>query len=132
MVFSQSYTVEDSIKNLLDKFPFISFITYGGNEYLGIIQNCDQYVTNFYDLGRVTTLQERQLFLELGEVWWWESNRLIPINIFMKQDWAPFRYCLRTFNSKDVEIKHGPQVNLRTMAQKRIKRKQIVLVKKVR
>jgi len=124
--------VEDSTKNLLNKFPFISFLTYGGNEYLGIIQNCDQYITNFYDLGRVSTPGERQIFLDLGEVWWWESNRLIPINIFLKTDWAQFRYCLRTFNSKDVEIKHGPQINLRTLAQKRIKRRQIVLVKKLR
>lgn len=84
-----------------------------------------------YDYGKLISASDKQLFLELGEVWWWESNRTIPINIFMKQDWAPFRYCLRTLNSKDVAVIHGPQINLRNLAQKRIKRKQIVLVKKI-
>ena len=98
---------------------------------MGIIQNCDQFITNFYDFGKLLTPEDKQIYLELGEVWWWESNRMIPINIFMKQDWTQFRYSLRTFNSKDVVIMHGPQINLRTMAQRRIKRKQIVLVKKI-
>jgi hypothetical protein len=124
--------VEDSTKILLDKFPFISFLTYGGNEYVGIIQNSDQLITNFYDFGRLTTGTERQTYLDLGEIWWWESNRKIPINLFLKQDWAQFRFCLRTFNSKDVVIVHGPQLNLRELAQKRVKRKQIMLVKKIR
>jgi hypothetical protein len=123
--------MNEKTKQLLDQFPFISFLTYGGNEYLGIIQNCDQFITNFYDFGKLLTPEDKQIYLELGEVWWWESNRMIPINIFMKQDWTQFRYSLRTFNSKDVVIMHGPQINLRTMAQKRIKRKQIVLVKKI-
>ena len=123
--------MDDTTTKLLNQFPFISFLTYGGNEYLGIIQNCDQYITNVYDYGKLISASDKQLFLELGEVWWWESNRTIPINIFMKQVWAPFRYCLRTLNSKDVAVIHGPQINLRNLAQKRIKRKQIVLVKKI-
>ena len=123
--------MDDTTTKLLNQFPFISFLTYGGNEYLGIIQNCDQYITNVYDYGKLISASDKQLFLELGEVWWWESNRTIPINIFMKQDWAPFRYCLRTLNSTDVAVIHGPQINLRNLAQKRIKRKQIVLVKKI-
>lgn len=123
--------MNEETKQILDQFPFISFLTYGGNEYLGIIQNTDQYVTNFYDFGKLASPDDKKVYLELGEVWWWESNRMIPINIFMKHDWLPLRYSLRTFNSKDVVIIHGPQINLRTMAQKRIKRKQIVLVKRI-
>ena len=73
----------------------------------------------------------KKIFLHLGETWWWESNRLIPINVFLKTDWANFRTCLRTMNSKDVEIKMGPYVSLKEMATKRSKRKSITLVRKL-
>jgi hypothetical protein len=69
--------------------------------------------------------------LSLGETWWWESNRLIPINVFLKQDWVNFRVCLRTMNSKDVEIKMGPYVSLKEMAAKRSKRKSITLIRRI-
>lgn len=123
--------MDQNLEKLLKTYPFFSFLTYGGVEYLGIIQNCDQYVTNFYDFGRVTDAAQKSRFLELGEAWWWESNRKIPINLFLKQDWAEFRTCLLTFNSKDVKIVYGPQINLRDLSSKRIKRTQITLIKKV-
>lgn len=47
----------------------------------------------------------------------------------------PFRPIIKTFNSKDVNIVFGPTVNLSEIAEKRIKRKSIQLVrnpKKVR
>jgi len=122
---------ELELKSLLEKYPFISFLTYGKNEYIGIIQNVDQYVTNVYDYSKLVTVEQKNRFLILGEQWWWESNRLIPINIFLKQDWTEFRISLRTFNTKDVVIKFGPQVSISQIANKRIKRKQIVLVKKL-
>lgn len=123
--------MDKDIKKLLDGYPFICFLTYGGNEYIGIIQNSDQYITNFYDFGKLQTGDQKTRYLELGEQWWWESNRLIPINIFLKQDWVPFKFCLRTFNTKDVCVKYGPQINLRDLANKRVKRKSITLVRKV-
>jgi len=49
----------------------------------------------------------------------------------LKQDWSVFRICLRTMNSKDVEIVMGPYVSLKEMATKRSKRKSITLVRKV-
>jgi hypothetical protein len=85
-----------------------------------------------YDISMIKTDVEKSRFLELGEVWWWESNRRIPINIFLKQDMSPFRYTIKTFNSKDVEVVFGPTVNLSDIAEKRIKRKSIQLVRAVR
>ena len=70
-------------------------------------------------------------FLELAEMWWWESNRLIPINVFLKAEWVPFRTVVKTMNSKDVEIKFGPQVSLKEIAAKRSKRRSITLVRKL-
>ena len=121
-------TLRDNIEQNL---PFISVITYGGNEYIGIIINQDQYVTSFYDLNAIRTAQEKELFIEIGEVWWWESNRSIPINIFLKKDWEPFKTYLRTFVNKDLEILHGPVCNLKEMARKKSKRKSITLVRRV-
>jgi hypothetical protein len=78
------------------------------------------------------TPAEQAAFLELGDAWWWESNRLIPINIFLKRDMDLFKYCIVTMNSKDVRIVIGPCVNLNDLSLKRVKRKSIQLVKKPR
>jgi hypothetical protein len=123
--------MDDSYKNLLDQYPFISYLTYGGNEYLGIIQNSDEIITTIYDYGLLKTLEQKSKFLELADQWWWESNRLVPINVFLKHDWAEFKICIKTFNSKDVVIQHGPQISLKEIAQKRSKRRSITLVRKV-
>jgi hypothetical protein len=124
-------TVEDVYKQLLDQYPFISFVTYGGNDYIGIIQNFDDIITTIYDFGALKDPTQKRRFLELGEIWWWESNREIPVNIFLKSDWQIFKPCLRTMNSRDVEIKMGPYVSLREMATKRSKRKSITLIRRV-
>jgi hypothetical protein len=123
--------VEEHYKQLLAQYPFISYLTYGGNDYIGIIQNSDEVITTLYDFGQIKDAELKRVFLELGETWWWESNRLMPINVFLKQDWSMFRVCLRTMNSKDVEIKMGPYVSLKEMATKRSKRKSITLVRKI-
>lgn len=111
-------------------FPFISVVHYGSAEYVGIVINQDQYVTSIYDYQQIKTEEERKLFLEMGEAWWWESNRIIPISIFMKNEMERFRYCIMTMNTKDVNIVLGPTVNLHNIAIKRVKRKMIQLVKK--
>ena len=123
--------MEDSTIQLLNQYPFISYITYGGNDYIGIIQNSDEVITTIYDYAALRTLAQKTLFLELADQWWWESNRLVPINVFLKQDWVEFRVVLKTFNSKDVVIEHGPYVSLKEIANKRSKRRSITLVRKV-
>lgn len=123
--------MDEIYKELLDSYPFLSFITYGGQEYIGIIQNLDDVITSIYDYGMIKFQDQKKLYLELGEQWWWESNRLVPINIFLKTDWVQFRTTLKTFNSKDVVIKYGPILSLKDAAQKRSKKKSITLVRKI-
>jgi hypothetical protein len=123
--------MEDSHKILLDQYPFMSFLTYGGNEYIGVVQNADEFITTIYDYAALRTIEQKTVFLAMADQWWWESNRLIPINVFLKQDWVEFRVCLKTFNSKDVVIQHGPYVSLREIAAKRSKRRSITLVRRV-
>ena len=86
-------------------------------------------MASIYDIGVLRNDEEKVKFLELGEVWWWESNRKIPINIFLKREMQFFRYAIKTFNSKDAELVFGPLVNLSEIAEKRIKRKSIQLVR---
>jgi hypothetical protein len=122
---------EPDYQQLLKKYPFLTYLVYGGNEYIGVIQNLDEVITTIYDYGALRTLDQKQQFLELAETWWWESNRLIPINVFLKAEWTPFRDVVKTMNSKDVEIKFGPQVSLKEIAAKRSKRRSITLVRKL-
>ena len=110
-------------------YPFISCIRSNETEYVGIIINFDSYVASIYDISVIQDVAEKNQFLELGEVWWWESNRRIPINIFLKSEMTVFRYTIKTFNSKDVEVVFGPIVNLSEIAEKRVKRKSIQLVR---
>jgi hypothetical protein len=51
--------------------------------------------------------------------------------VLLKADWADFKFCVKTMNSKDVDIKVGHQVNLKDMAMKRSKRRSITLVRRV-
>ena len=118
-------------EKLTEKYPFISLCMYANAEYVGVIQNKDDVVTTIYDFGAVADQADKMLYLELASAWWWESNRSIPINIFLKQDWDPFKMTLRTFINKDLEILHGPVCSLSDMARKKSKRKSITLVRRM-
>ena len=83
-----------------------------------------------YVYTNIKTEVEQAAFLELGEIWWWESNRMIPINIFLRSEIEPFKYSIMTMNSKDVKVTIGPCVNLNNLSIKRIKRKSVQLVRK--
>ena len=117
-------------KDIQENFPFLSVVTYGGNEYIGIIINQDVTVTSMYIYTDIKTEIEQRTFLDLGEIWWWESNRMIPINIFLRGEIEPFRYAIMTMNSKDVNVTIGPCVNLNNLSVKRIKRKSVQLVRR--
>ena len=118
--------------NIEQNLPWISVINYGETEYVGIIINQDQFVTSFYDLNAIRTPEEKTKFLEIGETWWWESNRQFPINIFCRDQIQPFSYAIKTFNSKDTRVVLGPVVNLMNLTLKRVKRKSVQLVRKIR
>jgi|TARA_B110000503_G_C7090791_1_gene389333 hypothetical protein len=117
-------------KEIQENYPFISIVSYGGNEYVGVIANQDQFVTSMYIYTALKTIEEKMAFLEIGEVWWWESNRMIPINIFLRKEMVIFQYSLMTMNSKDVKVTIGPCVNLNNLAIKRVKRKNVQLVRR--
>jgi len=121
----------DIFTKLTDKYPFITLCVYASTEYVGIIQNQDDVITTIYDFGSIQDLDDKRRFLELANIWWWESNRSIPINIFLKTEWDQFRSCLRTFINKDLTVLHGPVCSLSEMARKKSKKKSITLVRRL-
>ena len=121
--------MNEIFKTLRDKFPFLSLIRKGDMEFIGIVQNQDNNVISFYDYGRLMQPHDKMRYLKCGEIWWYESNRKLPINIFLKGDFRYFRTTLVTLNSKDVEIVEGPTVRLSNISKKRVKRRTIQLVR---
>ena len=121
----------DFFKQLSEKYPFITVVMYGNTEYVGIIQNRDKLVTTMYDFGRITDIELKKRFLELAEVWWWESNRSIPINIFLREEWLVFKTYLQTFINKDFDIMYGPATSLAELNKRRTKKRSIQLVRRV-
>ena len=116
---------------LSENYPFITLCVYAGVEYVGIIQNRDDSITTIYDFGSIQDSDLKKTFLDLAAAWWWESNRSIPINIFLKGEWDIFRDYLKTFSNRDLEIIHGPVCSLNDIARRKTKRKAITLVRKV-
>jgi hypothetical protein len=118
-------------KKLTENHPFITVCSYANQDYVGIVQNRDDSVTTIYDYGAIVDLEAKNLFLTLGDTWWWESNRLIPINLFLKEEWSMFKPYLRTFTNKSLLILHGPACSINELHKRRSKRRSITLVKRL-
>ena len=121
----------DEIQLLLENYPFLTLATYGSEEYLGIVQNQDSTIISMYVFDEIRTTELRKDFLEFGEQWWWETNRLIPINIIMGDKFLPFSHCLRSFNLREFNLVNGPIVCLRNIIKTKPRRKNIKLIRKV-
>jgi len=118
-------------KKLSENHPFITVCSYANQDYVGIVQNRDEMVTTIYDYGSIIDPLIKEKFLELGEIWWWESNRLIPINLFLKHEWSIFKPYIRTFNNKSLVVIHGPVCSMAELSKRRSKRRSITLVKRL-
>ena len=118
--------------NLQQNFPFITVLGYVEHEYVGIIINQDSQVTSMYDYSALKTEEEKTRFLEMGDIWWWESNRMIPINIFLGKEMHSFKYIIKNLSSKDVKVLFGPVTSLNDIIIKRVKRRSITLVRRTK
>lgn len=121
----------DFLHRLSSTHPFITICNYSEQDYVGIIQNRDDSVTTIYDYGAIIDQELKKKFLELGEQWWWTSNRMIPINIFLRHEWRDFSQYLRTFSNKSLVILHGPITSINDLNKRRLKRRSITLVRKM-
>jgi len=123
--------IPNKYQKLLENFPFLTLVSYGGNEYVGIMQNQDHQMASMYCFDNIKNDKDKEEFIELGEEWWWGTNRMIPINIILKQDFERYKVCLVTFSIKDFEVLHGPTLSLSNIIQKRVKRRNIQLVRRM-
>ena len=117
------------LKDIQNSYPFLSLITVAKDEYVGIIQNSDNKVLSIY-VYELLPQELKSLFLEYGANWWWESNRMIPISIFMRDEMSKFKNIIMIMATKDVRVVIGPCTNLNSLAMKRTKRKSVQLVRK--
>lgn len=123
--------MDSKVREFLERFPFMSLVRYGDQELVGIIQNSDTVVVTMYVYNLLKDEIDKMLFVEMGEEWWWGSNRLIPINIVLKEPMRRFSYALKTYSTKDFEVLYGHQTSLTNVITKRTKRRQISLVRKM-
>ena len=121
--------MSDTKQVLQEKFPFLTIISHLDKEYLGIVQHADNAFVHMYVMDNTFNDLMKREFLECGDTWWWESNRQIPINMFVRDRFAIFKRYLRIFSMKETEIIQGPVVNLKELMNKRVKRRTIQLVK---
>lgn len=116
-------------KLLQEKFPFLTIVSYLGTEHIGIMQNSDNSFISIYVLDANFPQQMKKEFLQCGETWWWESNRTIPINLFLRDRFKPFKPWLKTFARKETNIVVGPSINMMDLINRRLKKRTIQLVK---
>lgn len=108
--------------------PYVTTVIHGGTIYYGILKiRSKEYITlyNLMDMNE----DEQNKILALAETWWWQSNRSIPISVFMSDDLEYYnKHCIR-FNTASV-IVDGPNISLNELPSKRIKRRNQTLKKK--
>ena len=120
------------IDALKDKYPFLSLVQVGKFEHVGIIQNADIKVLSMYCFDSIPKLLIND-FLNNGSEWWWESNRKLPINIFIGKKFDRFKNSLKTYSTKDCTVVFGPITKLSDLSKdRRIRRKTIQLVRRVK
>jgi hypothetical protein len=123
--------MDERIKTILASFEFLSYGRMLDVPYLGIIQNSDNQLLSMYVLDSIPEGALRVEFMRCGEEWWWGSNRQIPINIYLKERFRPFRPFLKHFSRKDFELIAGPAVSLQETIARRVRKRQITLVRKI-
>lgn len=115
-------------KLLIDKFPFLTLFEFGGEELLGIVQNANKNVVSVYVLNHIASQEEKRMLIEAGKKWWEQSNRRIPINLFLKEDFGDFSNYLNTYSRKEFTHIQGPIFGIQDLNNKRIKRKKVELI----
>ena len=119
----------EEFERLNKKHPYLTNIAFQDEDLIGIIQNIDKQILSIYVYNYIATESKKTEFLGCGKLWWEDSNRLIPINIFLREDFYPFKTILRCCSKKDITTILGPVLSLENNFQRRIKRKRIQLIR---
>ncbi len=115
----------DTIIDYIENFPFLTIGNFNNEEIVGIVQKIKDGYIYIYIFNIIKDIEMRKKFLDLGNKWWWESNRIIPINIFLGNEFEIFKNCLRIYNIKNFDIIYGPAFN--TIKNKKYKKINLLL-----
>ena len=119
----------EEFEQLNEKHPYLTYICFQEEDLIGIVQNVDKQLLSIYVYNYLDLEEQKREFLDFGRLWWNDSNRLIPINIFLREDFYPYKGILRCFSRKDITKVLGPTLSLENNFQRRIKRKKIQLIR---
>ena len=119
----------EDFERLNQNHPYLTYVQFLEEDLVGIIQNMDKQLLSIYVYNHINSPETKQKFLDLGRLWWEDSNHLIPINIFLREEFYAFKGILKCFSRKDVKEIKGPVLSLEENFQRRIKRKRIQLVR---
>lgn len=110
-------------------YPFVTVIEHDDVIYYGIIKiKSKQYVT-LYCFDSMNEILQEDLLL-LANNWWWQSNRTIPISLFMQEEMERFEPFTKRFDTPTIRVLSGPLISLSDLPTKRIKRRNIALKKR--
>lgn len=115
--------------NTWARWPFLTHIKYLNRDYVGIVQNSDVNFVHMYVIESAWNAEQKVEFMNCGELYWWGSNRQIPINVFLGMRFKPFSPYLKSFSQKEVNVMQGPMPSLDALINKRSKKRTVQLVK---
>jgi hypothetical protein len=115
--------------NTMHRWPFLTHIKYLASDYVGIVQNSDVNFVHMYVIDHAWDAELKQEFISCGESYWWGSNRIIPINVFLGARFRPFSGSLKSFSQKEVKLIQGPMPSLDQLINKKSKKRTVQLVK---
>ena len=111
------------------RWPFLTQIKYLDREYVGIVQNADSTFVHMYVIEQGMNTSQKTEFLACGETYWWGSNRAIPINVFLRERFRPFKGFLKTFSRRETEIVSGPLPSLDNLINRKGKKRTVQLIR---
>lgn len=110
------------------KFPFLTVGVANGERIIGLIKISNSQYVSLYVLNGLSML-ERNRIIDIGDRWWWNSNRQIPASIFLFSELEQYEYTVKRFFASDFEWISGPMISLGDLPTKRIKRSTTILSK---
>lgn len=118
----------NQIEETRSKYEFMTFVVLKEDVVFGIVQNETPKLLMVYQFDLLRSTEEKELFLQFGDEWWWGSNHAIPINLFIGERFEAFEYVLRGYPKKPVQQVIGPTFNLADRYLKRVRKKRIELI----
>lgn len=109
--------------------PYVTVLEHNGEKYYGIIKIKSKQYSTLYCFHLMDEGQLEEL-LELAYVWWHQSNRTIPMCIYMQEEMEKYEDYTKRFNTESVTFVSGPVISLSDLPTKRIKRRNVALKKR--